>query len=109
MVATGELVFMVDDRGVASCLELATGKRVWVKRIGGNFSASALLSGDRVYFFDQEGTTTVVQAGRRFQVLARNRLEDGLMASPAVSRGALYLRTRTALYRIEQSGPNRGN
>ncbi len=108
VVATEELVFMVDDRGVATCLELETGKRVWTKRLGGNYSASALLSGKRVYFFNQEGTTTVVQAARTFRQLARNHLKDGLMASPAVSQGALYLRTRETLYRIEARSPNRG-
>ncbi len=101
IVATEGLIFMVDDRGVASCLELQTGKRLWTKRLGGNFSASPLLAGDRVYFFDQEGTTTVIQAASTWKVLARNRLEDGMMASPVVSQGALYLRPRSALYRIE--------
>ncbi len=103
IVASEELIFMVDDRGVASCLELQTGKRLWTKRLGGNFSASPLLAGDRVYFFDHEGTTTVIQAARTWKLLARNRLEDGMMASPVVSQGALYLRTRSALYRIEAS------
>jgi len=45
----------------------------------------------------------VIDAGRTFKVLAENRLDDGFMASPAIDGRALFLRTRTHLYRIEDS------
>ncbi len=103
IASDGRWVFLVDDRGVASCLELFTGRRVWVKRLGGNYSASVLLAQGRVYFFSQEGLTTVMEAGPEGRVLARNQLADGMMASPVVAHGALFLRTRSALYRIQDS------
>ena len=56
-----------------------------------------------VYFFSEDGKATVIEAGRAFKVLAENSLDDGFMASPAVDGKALYLRTRTHLYRIENS------
>jgi outer membrane protein assembly factor BamB len=96
-----DLLFMVDDGGVATCLEAKTGKEAWRERLGGNYSASPIYADGRVYFFDQDGKATVVAAAREYKEVAVNRLADGFMASPAVSGRALYLRTRSALYRIE--------
>jgi hypothetical protein len=55
----------------------------------------------RVYFSNQEGQTFVVAAARDYELLATNELADGCMASPAISDRALYLRTKTHLYRLE--------
>jgi hypothetical protein len=70
-------------------------------RLGGNYSASPIYTNGRIYFFDQDGKSTVIQAGREFKVIAVNQLDGGFMASAAVSGNALYLRTKTDLYRIE--------
>ncbi len=100
-VLAGELLFMVNDGGIASCLDALSGEEIWRERIGGNYSASPLLAEGRVYFFNEEGKTTVLEAGRQFKVLAENQLGDGFMASPAVAGKALFLRSRTHLYRVE--------
>ncbi len=100
-VVVGDLLFMVDDGGVGTCVDIRTGEEVWRQRIGGNFSASLLAAGDRVYCFNEEGVATVLKAGREHMVLATNRLDEGFLASPAVDGNALILRTRTHLYRIE--------
>jgi hypothetical protein len=71
--------------------------------VEGTYSASPLLAGGRLYAFSEDGKTTVLQAGRAFQVLAENALADGFMASPAVAGEALYLRTKTHLYRVEDA------
>jgi outer membrane protein assembly factor BamB len=98
----GDLLFTVDDSGIASCLEARTGNEVWRERAGGNFSASPLLAEGRLYLCNEEGKTVVVAASREFKKLAENTLADGFMASPAVAGKALILRTKTALYRIEK-------
>ncbi|MCL5097629.1 MAG: PQQ-like beta-propeller repeat protein, partial [Candidatus Omnitrophica bacterium] len=95
-------LFLVSDNGYAACLEAATGKVIWQERLEGEYSASPISSDHRVYFFSQDGLTTVVKSTGPFSRLAENRLDDGLMASPAVSNHALFLRTRTHLYRIEE-------
>lgn len=101
VVITGGLLFQVSDGGVASCLDTKTGEVVWTKRLGGNFSASPLLAGDRIYLFDHKGKAIALKAGREFEQLAENQLDDGFMASPAVAGNALILRTTTCLYRVE--------
>ena len=76
---------------------------VWSGRLAGNYSASPVWVDGRIYAFNEDGKTTVLEAGREFKVLAENQLDDGFMASPAVAGEALFLRTRTHLYRIEDS------
>jgi outer membrane protein assembly factor BamB len=108
------LIYMLGDDGIATCVDAATGEVVWSKRIGGKFAASPIYgagtrhedgsqpgAGSRLYFCNQNGDTTVVKAGREFETIATNTLDDGLMASPAADGRALYLRTKTHLYRIE--------
>lgn len=100
----GDLLFMIEDGGVATCLEAQTGVEIWRERVGGNYSASPLCAAGKIYFCSEEGKTTVVAAGRQFRVLAENTLPDGFMASPAAAGHALFLRTRTHLYRVEDTG-----
>jgi outer membrane protein assembly factor BamB len=105
-VLAAGLLFMVSDSGIVSCLEAATGQELWQERLGGDYAASLLHAAGRVYCFGQDGRATVLKAGRTFEVLARNKLADGFMASPAVAGKALILRTRTQLYRIEENAPH---
>jgi outer membrane protein assembly factor BamB len=98
------LLYMISDDGVVTCLEAASGKEVWHNRIGGMYAASPIYADGRIYFCSQQGKTTVLKPGRAFESLATNSLAGGFMASPAVSGKALFLRTKTDLYRIEASG-----
>jgi outer membrane protein assembly factor BamB len=97
----GDLIFLVHDAGVASCVDAKTGSVQWSKRLSGRFSASPISAGGRVYYFGEDGTTTVVRAAREYEELASNHLDDGCMASPAATGRALIVRTKTNLYRIE--------
>lgn len=102
-VLVGDLIFNVHDDGVASCLDAKTGEERWSKRLGGKFSASPLYADGKIYFCgDDNHTTTVVRAAAEYDELAANEFADGFMASPAVTGKALILRTRSALYRIEE-------
>jgi outer membrane protein assembly factor BamB len=94
-------VYMVSSNGIASCLDAADGKILWKERIGADFAASPLLGGGRIYFFDCDGKTVVIEPGDTFREVARNQLAEGCMASPAVAEGALIVRTKNSLYRIE--------
>lgn len=94
------LMFIINDGGVASCLDAASGKSVWRERLQGDYWASPLLSGGRLYGFSKDGRCPVLAAGPEFKVLAENKLDDGFVASPAVVGDTLILRTATHLYRI---------
>ncbi|MCY3019050.1 MAG: PQQ-binding-like beta-propeller repeat protein [Planctomycetota bacterium] len=102
-ILVDDLLYMVADDVGVTCLEAATGKQVWKERMPGNFCASPLYADGRLYFSSVQGKTTVLKAGRAYEVLATNALEGGFMASPAVSGKALILRTKTHLYRIESA------
>jgi outer membrane protein assembly factor BamB len=95
-------LYMVSDSGIATCLDAKTGREIWQERIRGEFSASPLLAGNRLYCFSQDGPATVLEASDTFRVAAQNSLDDGCMASPAVVGRALFVRTKTSLYRIEE-------
>jgi outer membrane protein assembly factor BamB len=93
-------LFLVGDAGTATVLDALTGKAVWQKRLAGEFSASPILADGRIYASNQNGETFVLSAEDPHAVLATNQLDAGCMASPAVFAGAIYLRTKTHLYRI---------
>jgi len=95
------LIYTAAEESFVTCIEAKTGQVVWSERIGGKYAASPVYADGRLYFFSQEGTTTVLKPGRSFEVLATNTLDGGFMASPAASGKAFYLRTKTHLYRIE--------
>jgi outer membrane protein assembly factor BamB len=101
-ILVDDLIYMVSDDGIATCVEAKTGKLVWQQRMGGQFSASPLAADGRIYLFSHEGPATVIAPGRKYQRLAVNRLDEGFMASPAVSGQAIFLRNKTDLYRIEK-------
>ena len=96
------LIYTASDESFLTCLEAATGQVVWAERIGGKYAASPIYADGRLYFLSQDGTTTVVKPGRTLEILAKNTLANGFMASPAASGKALFLRTRKDLYRVEQ-------
>jgi outer membrane protein assembly factor BamB len=102
-VLVGDRLYMVSDQGVLTCLDAATGKQVWTERIGGSYSASLLCADGRIYIFSEDGQTTVVQPGDRFELLARNTLDGSIMATPAVVGSAIFVRTDSHLYRIEST------
>jgi len=96
------LLYLLNDSGLVTCLDARTGEEVWRGRVPDSYSASPILSEGRIYVFSEDGRSTVIEAGRAFKVLAESTLDAGFMASPAIDGRAIYLRTKTALYRIEQ-------
>jgi outer membrane protein assembly factor BamB len=108
LLLMGDLLFMIGDNGVATCVEARTGQVVWTARVGGSFTASPLLADGRIYLFSEEGKTTVLDGGREFKILGESEMGDGFMATPAVAGKALFLRSRTHLYRVEAApgGPS---
>ena len=96
------LLYMTSDEGVVSCNDPKTGEILWAERLGGKgqYAASPIHAQGRIYFSSSEGNFPVLEAGKEFKVLARNKLDAGCMASPAVVGNALVIRTKTHVYRF---------
>ena len=105
-LVVGDELYMVSDKGVATCLDAKTGDAVWTERLGGNFSSSPLLADGRIYVGNRDGATFVIKPGRTFALEATNPLEGQIMATPAAVDRAIYLRTDKAIYRIEKRSPS---
>jgi outer membrane protein assembly factor BamB len=99
-LAHGGHFFVVSDPGYLSCLEAKTGKRLYLKKLGRRHSASPVLVQGHLLLPDDDGNTWVVKPGAAFELLRKNVLGEGIFASPAVSRGQLFLRTEKHLYCI---------
>ena len=99
-IIVGDEFYMVSDIGVASCLDVATGKIHWQQRVPGNYSASPVFADNRIYFLSEEGVATVIAPGKEFRRLAANSLDGTTFASIAVSQGTFFIRSDTHLYRI---------
>ncbi len=95
------LLYTMSDTGMLICMEATTGKQVWSERFRGRYGASLLAAGDRIYFSNKKGKTTIIAPGREYRELAVNQLDGELWASPVVIGDSLVLRTKTHLYRIE--------
>ena len=95
-------LYMVSDRGIASCLNALTGESYWQQRIGSAYSASPVHSEDKIYFLSEDGITTVVKRSREFKELAVNKIGERTLASFAPASDTIYIRTAKHLIRVGQ-------
>jgi outer membrane protein assembly factor BamB len=102
VIVDNGLLYMIDDGGIFSCLDAKTGAEIWRERVQGNYSASPLLADGRLYVFSEEGKCTALAAGREFKKLGESIMPNGIMSTPAIAGKAIYLRTKTDLYRVEE-------
>lgn len=92
-------VYFVADKGVASCLDLNTGKERWSQRLTGNFTSSPLLIDDRIVAVNEDGELFIFKAdSNSYQPVGRLKLEDGALATPALADGRLFVRTEKYLF-----------
>ncbi len=89
-----------------SCFTAKTGERHYRKRLeaGMGYSASGVAADGKLYYPSETGEVFVVAAGEEFEILAKNPLGETCMASPAISRGTLYFRTRSHVVAIAEKG-----
>jgi len=97
----GDELYLVSDKGIVTCVDARTGEQHWQERLGGNFSASPLFADGKIYLLDEEGLTTVLAPGKEFRQLAQNQLPGRSLSSIAAHDSALFLRTDTHLYRLD--------
>jgi outer membrane protein assembly factor BamB len=97
------LFYTNENNGLLVCYDAATGELVYRARIGGtggSYAASPIAADGRLYFTTEEGETFVVEAGREYRLLAKNRVEGVVLSTPAASDGLLVIRTLERVYGI---------
>ena len=99
-IAVDDYFLVVSDHGIASCFDASTGQRHWRQRIGKGHTASLVTAGGLVYFLSDEGVTRVVRPCKGFELIAENAIGEHCYASPAISRGQVFLRTEKHLFCI---------
>jgi outer membrane protein assembly factor BamB len=99
----GKRFYMVDDSGMATCLDAKTGEVIWgpQRTVQGTVSSSPLLADGKVYITNEEAVTVVLDAGPEFKILATNELDGTYtLSSPVPSGSQLFVRTSSHLYCI---------
>ena len=101
-VTDGKYVYVVNDRGIMWCLDAKTGNEVYGKmRLPpSTYSGSFVMADGKLYITNEDGLTSVVRAGPKFEILAENNFDDYTLSSPAISDGQIFIRTTAALWAI---------
>ena len=101
-VTDGTYFYAINDRGIMWCLDAKTGAPVYERQRlrSSTYTGSPVLADGKIYITDEDGVTSVIQAGPKFAVLAENDLGEYTLSSPAVSAGQLFIRTDKFLYAI---------
>jgi outer membrane protein assembly factor BamB len=94
------LIYLTNEIGIVSCLDAATGERLWRHRLGAVFFASPVAGDGKIYFVSETGETFVLKAGRTPEVLATNDLGERFLASPAIAGGRIFLRSDRTLFAV---------
>jgi outer membrane protein assembly factor BamB len=99
----GGILYVLDNNGVFDAYDLRTGKehyRQRLPRVGNGFSASPVAADGRIYLSNEDGEMLVVEAGEKFRHISTNSMGELLMATPALSDGAMYVRSSRSLFAI---------
>lgn len=102
MLAVGDELYMVSDAGIAVCCDIKTGKQRWQQRLPGEYSASPVFADGKIYFVSEEGKGTVIAPGKKYKKLGENGFAERTLASYAIGDGAIFVRTKEHLYRVQE-------
>ena len=95
------LVYMLNDKGVLTTLDAATGRMLRQDRVRGvseNYYASPVAGDGKIFLASHPGIVAVLRAGGQQELLSANKLDEEIFATPAIADGKLYVRTVSALY-----------
>ena len=94
------LIYTVNSRNTMMCIDAKTGEEVWSRHVTSDYDASPLFINGNIWFFSAKGDILVLKAGRQYEVVAQNRTDSGIFATPAVLRNSMILRTQKYVYKI---------
>jgi outer membrane protein assembly factor BamB len=95
-------LYVANAPGICECIEVNTGETVWKERLGGDLWGSILLAGDRMYVSNKQGEVFVLAARSKFELIAKNAMDEHIKAAIAPSDGQLFIRTYENLYCVGQ-------
>jgi outer membrane protein assembly factor BamB len=101
------LLYVLKNQGILSCYDLRTGEPRYEQRlpdVGSGFSASPVAADGKLYLSSEDGDVLVVKAGPAFELIGRNPMGQPLMATPAITGGALLLRGERELFAVGEVG-----
>jgi len=102
-IVYGDYYYTLLDRGFFLAHDARTGEQIYGRNrleIGNGFTASPWAYNGKIFLLSEDGDTYVIEAGPEFKIVHKNSLNEMTLATPAVSRGSLILRTQSKLYRI---------
>jgi outer membrane protein assembly factor BamB len=101
-LSIGEMLFLVSDGGIASCLQTATGEVLWRERLEGNYFASPVLINGKVYIVSREGDVRILSITKeKMEILGLSKLEEKTYNTPAVSKNRVFFRTYSSIHCIK--------
>jgi len=100
LLAHGDHLYFVNDKGIAGCYMARTGEAVWTERLGRDVFASPVLIDGKVYATSEDGDVYVLAATPTFHLLAKNSLGERVIATPAVANNRLFIRGEEHLFCI---------
>ena len=103
-VFKNDLGFLWYDKGIVTCIDAMSGTKHWQKRIGGNFSGSPVIAGDKVYCIAENGEVYVIAVSKEYQLLGKTALGEDSRSTPAIANGRMYFRTESKLICIGTDG-----
>jgi outer membrane protein assembly factor BamB len=101
-----DVVFLFRSGGIATTLDARTGKVLKQARLTGaleDYYASPVGADGKVYIASEHGKVVVLRAAGDWEILAMNQFDSEIYATPAITEGKMYIRTRNALYAIGSS------
>ncbi|MCZ6835247.1 MAG: PQQ-binding-like beta-propeller repeat protein [Planctomycetota bacterium] len=96
-IVYGDLIYFCKDDGIVSCYDAKTGEEHFRNRLGSGqsgFTASPVAADGKLYYTSEYGEIHVIKIGKEFESLAVNTMDTECMATPAISEGKIYWRTR---------------
>lgn len=103
-----KVLYIVRNGGILTTHDATTGAVIRQARLEGalgGYSSSPVAAEGRIWLASEEGKVTVITAGGEWETLAVNDMGEGIYATPALSKGTIYLRTEEAIYAIAQPRP----
>jgi len=104
-VLIDDCLVAISMSGIATGYDAHNGEELWKERLGGNYSGSPIAAGGRIYALAEDGSVVVLKAGKKFELVARNKVGDGsgeiFRSSPGVISNDLLIRGDRTLYRLK--------